>query len=62
MRRFRLLLVICVFFTCFSPMTSCKVKEGCGLEEKMAPDMETSKRGKSNLFNEGRRKKMKSKH
>ncbi len=41
------------------PNTSCKVKEGCGLEEKYAPDMETTKRGKSDLFSKKQRKKNK---
>jgi hypothetical protein len=39
---------------------SCKTKEGCGLEEKYNnPDMETTKRGKSNLFSKSQQKKMK---
>jgi hypothetical protein len=42
-------------------LPSCKTKEGCGLEEKYTPDMETSKRGKSNLFSKEQRKKMKKK-
>jgi len=43
-------------------VSSCKVKEGCGLEEKYNnPDMESSKRGKSNLFSKAQQKKMKSK-
>jgi hypothetical protein len=38
--------------------SSCKAKEGCGLEEKYNnPDMK-SKGGKSNLFSKGHRKKM----
>ncbi|MBK8347214.1 MAG: hypothetical protein IPL08_06170 [Saprospiraceae bacterium] len=41
---------------------SCKTKEGCGLEEKYNnPDMETTKRGKSNLFSKAQSKKMKKK-
>jgi hypothetical protein len=43
-------------------VTSCKVKEGCGLEEKYNnPDMETTKRGKSSLFTKSQMKKMKKK-
>ncbi|MBK8621630.1 MAG: hypothetical protein IPN79_07670 [Saprospiraceae bacterium] len=39
--------------------SSCKAKEGCGLEEKYNnPDMK-SKGGKSNLFSKSHRKKMK---
>ncbi|MCO6464283.1 MAG: hypothetical protein J5I52_09055 [Saprospiraceae bacterium] len=42
-------------------MDSCKTKEGCGLEEKYNnPDMESTKRGKSNLFSKSVRKKVKS--
>jgi hypothetical protein len=49
-------------FTCTS-VTSCKVKEGCGLEEKYAPKVDksgkmSSKRGKSNLFSKKQRKRM----
>ena len=45
-------------------MTSCKTKEGCGLEEKYAPATDkdgrlSTKRGKSNLFSKKQRKKMK---
>ncbi|MBK9255196.1 MAG: hypothetical protein IPM42_06870 [Saprospiraceae bacterium] len=40
--------------------TSCKAKEGCGLEEKYAPDME-SKGGKSKLFSKKMSKRMKKK-
>ena len=45
-------------------MTSCKTKEGCGLEEKYAPPTDkngrlTTKRGKSNLFSKKQRKKAK---
>jgi len=44
--------------------TSCKTKEGCGLEEKYAPPVDkdgnmSTKRGKSNLFSKKQRKKMK---
>ena len=44
--------------------TSCKTKEGCGLEEKYAPPTDRSgqlstKKGKSNLFSKKQRKKMK---
>lgn len=45
-------------------MTSCKTKEGCGLEEKYAPPVDkdgnlSRKKGKSNLFSKKQRKKMK---
>ncbi len=45
-------------------MSSCKTKEGCGLEEKYAPAVNkdgsmSTKRGKSNLFSKKQRKKMK---
>jgi len=45
-------------------ITSCKTKEGCGLEEKYGPPVNkdgsiSSKRGKSNLFSKKQRKKMK---
>ncbi len=44
--------------------SSCKTKEGCGLEERYAPPTDrdgnlSSKRGKSNLFSKKQRKKMK---
>jgi len=42
---------------------SCKTKEGCGQEEMYNnPDMETTKRGKSNLFSKAQNKKMKKKN
>ena len=50
-----------LIFTCLTALfiavaaPSCKTKEGCGLEEKYAPDME-SKGGKSNLFSKKQRK------
>ncbi len=41
-------------------ISSCKTKEGCGLEEKYNnPDMETSKRGKSDLWSKKQKKRMK---
>lgn len=49
-----------IFFMVVSALPSCKVKEGCGLEEKYNnPDMETTKRGKSSLFSKSQMKKMK---
>lgn len=45
-----------VFISITTP--SCKTKEGCGLEEKLAPNME-SKGGKSGLFSKKQTKKMK---
>jgi len=50
------LLVVIVVFTSISQQ-SCKTKEGCGLEEKYNnPDMESTKRGKSKLFPNSKRK------
>ncbi len=41
---------------------SCKTKEGCGLEEKYNnPNVESNKKGKSNLFSKSQRKRMKTK-
>ena len=45
-------------------ITSCKTKEGCGLEEKYSAPTNrdgslSTKRGKSNLFSKKKRKKMK---
>lgn len=45
-------------------MSSCKTKEGCGLEEKYAPPTGkdgrmSTKKGKSNLFSKKQRKNMK---
>ena len=45
-------------------MSSCKTKQGCGLEDKYAAPTNkdgslSSKRGKSNLFSKKKRKKMK---
>lgn len=56
------LIIIIGIFSMTATVSSCKVKEGCGLEEKYNnPDMESSKRGKSNLFSKAQQKKMKSK-
>jgi len=45
-------------------LTSCKAKEGCGLEEKYGASTNkdgslSRKKGKSNLFSKKKRKKMK---
>lgn len=49
-------LTICIVST----MTSCKTKEGCGLQEKYGnADLESSKRGESNLFSKKQQKRMK---
>jgi hypothetical protein len=49
-------LIAIVLFSSVSQQ-SCKTKEGCGLEEKYNnPDMETTKRGKSKLFPNSKRK------
>ncbi len=56
------LIIIFAFFSMTTTVSSCKVKEGCGLEEKYNnPDMESTKRGKSNLFSKSQQKKMKAK-
>jgi hypothetical protein len=41
-----------------SGFSSCKTKEGCGLEEKYAPDMD-AKRKDSGLFSKKMKKRMK---
>ena len=55
-------LVIGLLFTavlaCSTSVTSCKTKEGCGLEDKYKENMKTKKRGKSNLFSKKQRKKL----
>jgi predicted small secreted protein len=45
----KLYLIVFSSLLCIWIVSGCKTKEGCGLEEKYAPDME-SKGGKSNLF------------
>ena len=57
-----LLAILVLSFT--TSVTSCKTKQGCGLEEKYsAPTNKdgslSNKRGKSNLFSKKKRKKMK---
>jgi hypothetical protein len=39
--------------------SSCKTKEGCGLEEKYKADMEKTKRGDSNLWSKKQKKRIK---
>lgn len=52
-----------VILGCMMLSPSCKTKEGCGQEEMYNnPDMETTKRGKSNLFSKSQNKKMKKKN
>lgn len=61
--------LIIAFFAAFAlivstSMTSCKTKEGCGLEEKYSAPVDrdgnlSRKGGKSNLFSKKQRKKMK---
>jgi hypothetical protein len=53
-----------LFLLIFSGISSCKTKEGCGLEEKYGANFDadgniSSKKGKSNLFSKKQRKKMK---
>jgi len=38
--------------------TGCKTKEGCGLEDKYKANLNSKKKGKSNLFSKKQRKKM----
>jgi hypothetical protein len=58
-------LMICfIGFSVATTVSSCKTKEGCGLEEKYAPAVDkngnlSTKRGSSNLFSKKQRKKMK---
>ncbi|MBK8626176.1 MAG: hypothetical protein IPN86_11590 [Saprospiraceae bacterium] len=55
-------LFACFFVTLTTILPSCKTKEGCGQEEMYNnPDMETTKRGKSNLFSKSQNKRMKKK-
>lgn len=49
------LVIMFIFIIISTP--SCKTKEGCGLEEKLAPNME-SKGGKSGLFSKKQTKRM----
>ncbi len=60
--RFRFSYWIFLLFLVIMGVTnvSCKAKEGCGLEEKYNNvDMESSKRGKSDLFSKKQKKRMK---
>jgi hypothetical protein len=64
MRKLPFLLTFCLFLLIFSGISSCKTKEGCGLEEKYGANFDadgniSSKKGKSNLFSKKQRKKMK---
>jgi hypothetical protein len=57
-RSFGFFVLLIVASVTLTFQSSCKAKEGCGLEEKYNnPDMK-SKGGKSNLFSKGHRKKM----
>jgi hypothetical protein len=53
--------ILYIFFGILTvSLPSCKTKEGCGLEEKYNNvDLESSKRGKSNLFSGKQQKRMK---
>lgn len=66
MKKNALILSFLAFFalTSMASLSSCKAKEGCGLEDKYGPRTNkdgslTQKRGKSNLFSKKTRKKMK---
>lgn len=52
------LLIIAVLVVSIASIGGCKTKEGCGLEDKYKTNLETKKRGKSNLFSKKNRKKM----
>lgn len=59
-RIIKLSFIFCLATVITAGMSSCKTKEGCGLEEKYNnPDMETSKRGKSDLWSKKQKKRMK---
>ena len=55
-KRIYLLIAVLFFFSFFTVgISSCKTKEGCGYEEKMAPKTDkkgrlSTKKGKSRLF------------
>jgi len=51
-------LLLLVFLAGSTSLVGCKTKEGCGLEEKYKADLNSKKRGKSNLFSKKNRKKM----
>lgn len=53
------LLGIFIFFLSFTVLPSCKVKEGCPTKSFTNNMENTSKRGKSNLFDKKMRKKVK---
>jgi len=55
-----LLLVFTVLLAGVTTVSSCKTKEGCGLEDKYKADLSSKKRGKSNLWSKKQRKKSKS--
>jgi predicted small secreted protein len=58
----RFILIIGFFVGFMTLLPSCKTKEGCGQEEMYNnPDMESTKRGKSNLFSKSQNKRMKKK-
>lgn len=57
-------IMVLLAFVVSTSMTSCKTKEGCGLEEKYSTPTNrdgsiSTKRGKSNLWSKKQRKKMK---
>ena len=64
MRKKIAFIALLIGFVCFSTQfSSCKTKEGCGLEEAYAPKTDRSgnlstKKGKSNLFDKKTRKRI----
>jgi len=58
-KRLLYMLLLAVFSTVITTSaSSCKTKEGCGLEDQYKADLSTKKRGKSNLFSKKQRKKI----
>jgi hypothetical protein len=55
--KFSLILIIALIV--IGGTSSCKTKEGCGLEEKYKADMEKTKRGDSSLWSKKQNKRMK---
>ncbi len=63
MRKFTIFMGFVAFFLVFSGISSCKTKEGCGLEEKYGAKIDgdgniSSRKGSSNLFSKKQRKRM----
>ncbi len=52
-------LILSIALITMGGTSSCKTKEGCGLEEKYKADMEKTKRGDSNLWSKKQKKRIK---